>query len=115
MVLVGNCGSVTGGLEVFPEAKPDDGKLDVAILSATNLREWSSVIWRLVRGKQQRQELVARFTGTTVSVALAEPMPYQLDGEDRPPVTALTFGIEPDVARRPYRGRHREDRWRQGR
>ena len=97
MVLVGNCGSVTGGLEVFPDAKPDDGKLDVAILSATNLREWASVMWRLVRGKQQQPDLVARFTGTTVNVALAQPMPYELDGEDRPPVTALSFGIEPDA------------------
>jgi diacylglycerol kinase (ATP) len=97
MVLVGNCGSVTGGLEVFPDATPDDGKLDVAVLSASNLREWVSVMWRLVRGKQQRQELVARFTGTTVNVALAHPMPYELDGEDRPPATALTFGIEPNA------------------
>ncbi len=97
MVLVGNCGSVTGGLEVFPDATPDDGKLDVAILSATNLREWASVMWRLVRGKQQQQNLVARFTGKTVTVALAHPMPYELDGEDRPPVTALAFGIEPNA------------------
>lgn len=96
MVLVGNCGSVTGGLEVFPDARPDDGKLDVAVLSATNMREWASVMWRLVRGKQQRQELVARFTGTSVTVALAQAMPYELDGEDRPPTTHLNFGIEPD-------------------
>jgi YegS/Rv2252/BmrU family lipid kinase len=97
MVLVGNCGSVTGGLEVFPDADPADGKLDVAVLSASNLREWASVMWRLVRGKQQRQDLVARFTGTNVHVALAQAMPYELDGEDRPPATALTFGIEPDA------------------
>ncbi|HUF97817.1 MAG TPA: hypothetical protein VMM60_06775, partial [Ilumatobacter sp.] len=99
MVLVGNCGSVTGGLEVFPDARPDDGILDVAILSATNLREWASVMWRLVRGKQQRPELVARFTGTAITVALANPMPYELDGEDRPATTTLTFGIEPDSLR----------------
>ncbi|HUF99565.1 MAG TPA: YegS/Rv2252/BmrU family lipid kinase [Ilumatobacter sp.] len=99
MVLVGNCGSVTGGLEVFPDARPDDGVLDVAILSATNLREWASVMWRLVRGKQQRPELVARFTGTAITVALANPMPYELDGEDRPATTTLTFGLEPDSLR----------------
>jgi YegS/Rv2252/BmrU family lipid kinase len=96
MVLVGNCGSVTGGLEVFPDARPDDGVLDVAVLSAKRPGEWGSVMWRLARGKPQRPELVARFTGTTIRVVMAEPMPYELDGEDRKPVAQLEFGIEPD-------------------
>ena len=97
MVLVGNCGTVTGGLEVFPDAHPDDGILDVAILSATNLRDWSSVLWRLVRGTPQRPDLVARFTGTSVRVSLNDAMPYELDGEDRPATDTLEFGIEPNA------------------
>ncbi len=97
MVLVGNCGTVTGGLEVFPDARPDDGVLDVAILSATNLREWTSVMWRLMRGIPQRPDLVARFTGTSVRVSLSDAMPYELDGEDRPITNLLEFGIEPNA------------------
>ena len=95
MVLVGNCGTVTGGLEVFPDAKPDDGMLDIAVLSAKRLRDWCSVFWRLLRGKPQRRQLVARFTGTSVRVAMSTPMPYELDGEDRPATTQLDFTIEP--------------------
>ncbi len=97
MVLVGNCGKVTGGLEVFPDARPDDGVLDVAILSATNVREWASVLWNLARGRPQRPDLVARFTGTSVRVSLSDPLPYELDGEDRPATHVLEFGIEPDA------------------
>lgn len=95
MVLVGNCGSVTGGLEVFPDARPDDGVLDVAILSAKRPGQWASVMWRLLLGRPQRRDLVARFTGTSIRVAMAEAMPFELDGEDRDPVTQLEFGIEP--------------------
>ncbi len=95
MVLVGNCGMVSGGLEVFPDARPDDGVLDVAVLSATRVNEWCSILWRLIRKHPQRQELVRRFTGRSINVVLRQPMPYELDGEDRDPVTTLTFGIEP--------------------
>jgi diacylglycerol kinase (ATP) len=95
MVLVGNCSTVTGGLDVFPDGRPDDGVLDIAVLSAKKLSDWTSVFWRLLRNKPQRHELVARFTGTTVRVTMATAMPYELDGEDRPPATQLDFGIEP--------------------
>lgn len=95
MVLVGNCGSVTGGLEVFPDARPDDGVLDVAVLGAERLRDWVGVLWRLVRGRPQRPDLVRRFTGRDVDVRLDAPAPYELDGEHRPDVDQLTFGIEP--------------------
>ena len=54
MVLVGNCGTVTGGIVVFPDARPDDDILDVAVLSARSPIEWASVLWRLVRGFPQR-------------------------------------------------------------
>jgi diacylglycerol kinase family enzyme len=95
MVLVGNCGTVSGGLEVFPNAEPDDGHLDVAVLSARTARDWISVLWRLVRHRAQRPELVARFTGTSVDVRTTRPMAYELDGEDRPPARELHVEIEP--------------------
>jgi diacylglycerol kinase (ATP) len=95
MVLVGNCSTVTGGLEVFPDGRPDDGVLEVAVLSAKKFSDWISVFWRLLRNKPQRRQLVARFTGTTVRVTMESAMPYELDGEDRPPATQLEFTIEP--------------------
>lgn len=97
MVLVGNCGEVTGGLEVFPDADPLDGRLDVAVLSADSAREWASVLWRLIRGVDQRDELVSRFRGEHVVVDVERPQPYELDGEDRPPARRLEFAIRPDA------------------
>lgn len=97
MILVGNCGAVTGGLEVFPDADPDDGVLDVAVLSVSSPREWASVMWRMLRSKNQRADLVTRFTGTSVVVDVETPQPYELDGEDRDPIRHLEFSIEPDA------------------
>lgn len=99
MVLIGNCGAVTGGLEVFPDATPDDGRLDVAVLTAERWSEWLRIGWRLVRGRPQADDDVVRFRGSAVDVELDRPMAYELDGEDRPPARHLTFWIEPSALR----------------
>ena len=99
MVLVGNCSTVSGGIDVFPEATADDGRLDVAVLVASNWREWIAVGWRMVRGTTQNTDLVQRFTGTEIDVRLDDARPWELDGEDRDPAGALHFSIEPGALR----------------
>jgi len=94
MVLVGNYGVVTGGLVVFPDAKPNDGLLDVAVLAAEAGREWGSVLWRLVRKQTQKPELVSRAQGRTIRVETTRKRPYELDGEARAGVRRLEFSIE---------------------
>lgn len=95
MVLVGNFGVVSGGLPVFPDARPDDGVLDVAVLAAERKRDWASVLWRLLRNKHQRPELVRRATGAEITVTTSQPRPYELDGEDRPETRNLEFSVRP--------------------
>lgn len=95
MVLVGNFGKISGGLEVFPDAEPDDGRLDIAVMSASTLREWASIVWRLLRRREQRFDLARRTQGRRIVVEHDEPRTYQLDGEDREPAERLEFEIEP--------------------
>lgn len=95
MVLVGNFGKISGGLEVFPDAEPDDGLLDIAVMSASTLREWGSILWRLLRRSEQRVDLARRTRGRSIVVEHAEARTYELDGEDREPSTRLEFEIEP--------------------
>jgi diacylglycerol kinase (ATP) len=97
MVLVGNLGSITGGLEVFPDADPADGVLDVAVLTPTNWRDWITVLVRLARNRPQPDRLVHRERGQSVVIELDRPTPWELDGEDRPPTDRLEIGIEPNA------------------
>jgi diacylglycerol kinase (ATP) len=97
MVLVGNFGEISGGIEVFPHASPNDGLLDIAVLSASNLREWASVAWRLVRGKPLPIGMARRARGASIVVEHDEARPYELDGEDREPTERLEFSVEPDA------------------
>ncbi len=95
MVLIGNCGGVSGGLTVFPEAEPDDGRLDVAIVTATSLRAWMSILSRMVFSRPQRADFVRRSSARHIVVRLDRPLPYELDGEVRPPARLLDVSVEP--------------------
>lgn len=95
MVLIGNCGSVTGGLTVFPDAEPDDGQLDVAIVTATSLRGWMSVLSRMVLSRPQRADFVLRSRARVIEVRLDRAMPYELDGDVRPATRVLNMMVEP--------------------
>ena len=94
MVLIGNCGTVTGGLQVFPDARHDDGRLDVAVLRAHGARQWLSVGWRLLRSRPQRPDLVHRCQGSNIVVTTNRPVAYELDGEVRAATRSLTISVE---------------------
>ena len=67
-VLVGNLGRLKGGFIAFPDASPTDGVLDVAVLTATGLREWASVMVSAVRHKQEASSHVHISSGTKIKV-----------------------------------------------
>lgn len=94
MVLVGNCADATGGLTLFPGARPDDGVVDVAVLSAEGLGDWAQVLWRLVQDRPQPDGLVRRARGKVVEIALDEPVGEQLDGEVREPTDRLRVEVD---------------------
>ena len=41
-VLVGNVGKVFGGIEVFDDARPDDGRLDLGVITAKGPLQWTA-------------------------------------------------------------------------
>ena len=49
-ILLGNVGELFGGVEVFEDARPDDGKLEVGVVTAEGLLEWGRMIARAAVG-----------------------------------------------------------------
>lgn len=94
MVLIGNLGRISGGIEVFPDAEADDGWLEVAVLTPHRRRDWLSIGRRLLRNRPQPADLVRRTRATQLVVKLARPTPWELDGEDRDPTLRLDVGVE---------------------
>lgn len=96
MVLVGNFGSVTGGIDVFPGAAPDDGRLEVLVTRTRTRTDWVRFAWNLLRGRTP-VNLARRGSGRRIDVRLDDAQPWELDGETREATSELTFEVEPSA------------------
>jgi YegS/Rv2252/BmrU family lipid kinase len=94
-VLVGNMGDVIGGISAFPEARPDDGRLNVGVVTADGLLDWARVLGKTAVGNTAASPFVQTTTATKIVVELDANTPYELDGGDRPKTKRLKFRIKP--------------------
>jgi len=53
-VLVGNVSRIAGGIEVFKGSQPDDGRLELGVVTARKTSEWARVLARMVSGRAER-------------------------------------------------------------
>lgn len=107
-LLVANVGDVFGGLTVFPEAKPDDGRLEVGVVTADGWWEWARTLTRSVVGDASSSPFVRTTSGRSIEARLDDALPYQLDGGDRKETKKLKFKVKPgavDVCVPERRGR----------
>jgi diacylglycerol kinase family enzyme len=95
-VMVGNCGKVQGGLEIFPEAKMDDGLLDVAVLAPHHGRlGWLSVVAGMIGKGRGKDTAVEYFQGKTVEITLEHNDDYQLDGDHEGQGKHVLMSLDP--------------------
>ncbi|TDB78660.1 diacylglycerol kinase family protein [Micromonospora sp. KC721] len=93
-VLVANVGRLQGGVRLLTDAEPDDGWLDVAVLTPRTLRHWLALGWAVVRrrGSVPRMEV---FRARRVEISSDRPQPRQLDGDLIEPGRSLRVEIRP--------------------
>ncbi len=92
-VLVSNCGLLTGGIRLVPQAELDDGWLDVVSLSPKGMLGWASLAARVLVWKQQDPLQHKQFR--EISVRLERPTPGQLDGDSVGLVHGMTAEVDP--------------------
>ena len=80
-VLVGNLGRLQGGLPVMPDARPDDGLLDVAVLQTRTVLDWLSLAWRLLLRRPRKDPQLELFTARRVEIGCDRPQPVERDGD----------------------------------
>jgi YegS/Rv2252/BmrU family lipid kinase len=93
-VLIGNIGTVTGGLEVFPNASPSDSMLELGVVTAKDWWQWLRVFSQVAMG-QDASPLFKTARGKKIVVKLRRKRPYELDGGARPPTKRLNVRVEP--------------------
>ncbi|WP_436701014.1 diacylglycerol kinase family protein [Nocardioides sp. BYT-33-1] len=80
--VIGNVGSLQGGMNLLPDAAIDDGQLDVVLLYPRRFLSWIPLVLRvLTRRERNAGESVARMTGRKVVVRASGEVPRQLDGD----------------------------------
>ena len=94
-VLVANVGSIGGGVTAFDHASPDDGKLDVAVMTADGAWQWMRTLTRATVGNAEKSPLVQMTQATTIKVESGKQRPYELDGGVRPKSDTLRIKVVP--------------------
>jgi diacylglycerol kinase (ATP) len=94
-VLVGNVGKLFGNITAFPDARPDDGLLEIGIVTAKGPWQWSKTLARTVSGHAAASPFVETARGRKFDVRFSKPIPYELDGGDRKQTQRLHVKVRP--------------------
>jgi YegS/Rv2252/BmrU family lipid kinase len=94
-VLVGNVGRLQGGLELLPDARPDDGVLDVALVAPRNPKDWVVLIGRALTRRHRPDRRLEVFRARKVRVVTRRTEPRQIDGDLIDDGHGFTAAVEP--------------------
>lgn len=107
-LIVGNCGDLPGNIALLPDARADDGILDMVLLRPGGLLGWLQIVGRVLQHAVLRRSDVAQkitgpgrdiralryLRGRDMEVRLAHPEPFELDGDLFGEVVAFRCEIE---------------------
>lgn len=108
-LLLGNCGTLQGGVVLLPDAVPGDGKLDMLMLRADGFAPWldtmRNMMWengvlRLFGGKAAEEPATSsdsadHVQAQRISAQFAKPVLFEVDGDDIGEVTSFTAHVLP--------------------
>jgi diacylglycerol kinase (ATP) len=94
-VVVGNAGLLPGGFVLLPEARLDDGRLDVGILAPTGALGWPRAAARVLTRSRRTDRTLERFQARRVEIGAAADLPRQIDGEVIAAGRTLTVSVCP--------------------
>ncbi|WP_328923364.1 diacylglycerol kinase family protein [Streptomyces sp. NBC_00190] len=113
VVVIGNVGSLQGGLPLLPDARPDSGRLEVVLLDPHGVTGWLAAAGRLVSrahtGRPARAsggpdrpvagDPLEYFSAARIDLSFARPQPRELDGDAFAAGIRLIAEVEPGALR----------------
>ncbi|GIM90501.1 diacylglycerol/lipid kinase family protein [Paractinoplanes toevensis] len=98
-VLIGNVGMITGGINAFDDAKPDDGWLDVGVATAQGALQWARALGTMAVGRSDRSPFVRTTRARRIDVKLESKMEYELDGGARTKTKSFSARVAPGAVK----------------
>lgn len=81
LIAIGNNKYYGGGVKALPDAKIDDGLLDICLIDSTTLLQKLIFLPKYSKGKHEDINLVKLLKGKYVSVVSTRKIPVSIDGE----------------------------------
>jgi YegS/Rv2252/BmrU family lipid kinase len=98
-VLIGNVGQITGGIQAFDDAKPDDGWLDVGVATAQGALQWARALGTMAVGRSDHSPFVRTTRARRIDVRLDTKMAYELDGGARTRTKRFSASVAPGAVK----------------
>jgi diacylglycerol kinase family enzyme len=94
-VVVGNAGLLPGGFALLPDARIDDGVLDLGILAPADPFGWGLVAHRVLTRSRRDDRRLERHRARRIEIWADTELPRQVDGEVIAPGRSLTVTLRP--------------------
>lgn len=92
-VVVGNAGLLPGGFVLLPDARLDDGVLDVGILAPSDPLGWARVAHRVLTSGRRTDRHLERYQARRIEIRADAELPREVDGEVLVPSRSLTVTL----------------------
>jgi undecaprenyl-diphosphatase len=94
-LVIGNMGTLRGGIQLLPDARADDGLLDAVLLAPRGIIGWLPVAARIATRRSKSTVTVERFQARHIVVRTAHSVPQEVDGEPRRSARVMDITIDP--------------------
>jgi diacylglycerol kinase (ATP) len=79
-IVVANCRFFGGGMQISPKSSPDDGFLDVLVMTGPKLDSFTTLP-KVYKGTHLPHRNIVELRGRRITVETDEPLPIEADGE----------------------------------
>jgi diacylglycerol kinase family enzyme len=96
-VVIGNVGTLQANIPLLPEAKPDDGTIDLVVLAPRRISHWPRLALSLVIKSLNEGRHIERFTGQRIQVKADRVVGRELDGDTIENGRILSAEVDPSA------------------
>ena len=98
-VIIGNVGTILGGLPAFPDASPTDGRLDIGVVEARSATQWLRVLASAVFKRADKSPLTKMASAEHISICFDRSLPWEVDGGARDRASDFDIRCVPNAVR----------------
>ncbi|CAM2986681.1 diacylglycerol kinase family protein [Actinomyces slackii] len=97
MALLGNVGTITAGVTLFPNASPRDGQVDLLLANPDRVVDWARLGAQVLTGQEMPGFTLAR--ARRVRIEADSAVPFELDGDTAGTTRVLEARVLPEALR----------------